>query len=229
MASQYFSLNENVSGGFVVPCATEEAVEELKKKELPLRYNWWLWEQMMQQDNKGGAQYSDATKKVKSFASVQEFWQVWNHLPQPSELLNHNRLVREDTEGVHIVDALMVFRDGIKPEWEDKMNQNGGHFQFQLKNTISPGQIDEYWNNLVLGIVGASIEPAHLITGLRLVDKLYAARGQPHIRIEIWYSTDDQPQVQTLKRNVENCMMTKSDGSLGTPLPKCEVKSHNAK
>ena len=36
-----------------------------------------------------------------------------------------------------------VFRDGIKPEWEDKMNQNGGHFQFQLKNTISPGQIDE--------------------------------------------------------------------------------------
>ena len=36
-----------------------------------------------------------------------------------------------------------VFRDGIKPEWEDKMNQNGGHFQFQLKNSITPGQIDE--------------------------------------------------------------------------------------
>ena len=33
-------------------------------------------------------------------------------------------------------------------------------------------QVDEYWNNLVLGMIGATIEPANMITGLRLVDKL---------------------------------------------------------
>jgi translation initiation factor 4E len=224
---QYFSLNEQVAGGYAVPCATQESAEELQKKELPLRYTWILWEQMMQQDNKGGAQYSDATKKVKSFSTVQEFWQVWNHLPQPSELLNHNRLVREDSDGVHVVDALMIFREGVKPEWEDKMNAHGGHFQFQLKNNLPAGQIDEYWNNLVLGVIGASIDPAHLITGLRLVDKLYAMRGTPALRIEVWFTNDDQAQVQTLRRNVENCMMTKADGSVGAPLPKCEVKSHS--
>merc|ERR1719265_2101283 len=153
MTEQYFSLNDSASGGYVVPPVGPEAQEELQKDDLPLRDNWWLWEQTMQQDNKasGQAQYSDNTKKVKSFSTVQEFWQVWNHLPQPSELVNHNRLVREDGDGVHVVDALMVFRDGINPEWEDSMNANGGHFQFQLKTNMPAGQIDEYWNNLVLG------------------------------------------------------------------------------
>merc|ERR1711964_738680 len=118
--------------------------------------------------------------------------------------------------------------DGIKPEWEDKMNSHGGHFQFQLKNNLPAGQIDEYWNNLVLGVIGASIEPARLITGLRLVDKLYANRGTPALRIEVWYTNDDAANVQTLKRNVEACMTTKYDGTAGSaPMPKCEVKSHN--
>merc|ERR1712216_946259 len=122
----------------------------------------------------------------------------------------------------------MIFREGIKPEWEDKMNANGGHFQFQLKNSLPPGQIDEYWNNLVLGMVGASIEPAHLITGIRLVDKLYAQRGTPALRIEVWFTNEEPAGVNSLRKHVENAMTHKVDGSQG-PLPKCDIKSHHAK
>merc|ERR1711964_571789 len=163
----------------------------------------------------------------KEFNTVQDFWRIWNHLPQPSELLQHNRLVREDGDGVHIVDALMIFREGIKPEWDDKANANGGHFQFQLKNNLPSGQIDEYWNNLVFGVIGASIEPAHLITGLRLVDKLYVARGTPALRIEVWYSHADTNEVQSLRKTIESCMVTKVDGQAGIA-PKTEVKSHSS-
>ena len=76
----------------------------------------------------------------------------------------------------------MIFRDNIRPEWEDRMNEKGGHFQFQLKPNVGGGQIDEYWNNLVLGMIGATIEPANMITGVRLVDKLSGPRAANVIR-----------------------------------------------
>lgn len=34
----------------------------------------------------------------------------------------------------------MIFRDNVRPEWEDKLNATGGHFQFQLKPNVGGGQ-----------------------------------------------------------------------------------------
>merc|ERR1712039_145142 len=130
--------------------------------------------------------------------------------------------------GLHVIDALMIFRDGIRPEWEDKTNATGGHFQYQLKPNSGGGQIDEYWNNLVLGLVGSTIEPAQMITGVRLVDKLSGPRAAGVVRVEVWFSNyDDTQAVSALKKNVEKCMATRLDGSLGH-LPKGETKSHHA-
>ena len=78
----------------------------------------------------------------------------------------------------------MNFRAGVKLEWGDKLNANGGHFQFQLKPNVGGGQIDEYRNNLVLGIIGATIEPANMIKGIRLVDKLSGPRSANAVRLE---------------------------------------------
>merc|ERR550532_1520695 len=132
------------------------------------------------------AQYSDATHRVASFNTVKGFWKYWNHLPQPSELLDGKKFVREVAGTRSVVDALMVFREGIKPEWEDEVNAGGGHFQFQLKPGLGGGSVDEYWNNIVLGMIGGTIEPAEMITGIRLVDKLNQAKSA--IRIEVWFS-----------------------------------------
>merc|ERR1711948_40856 len=164
---------------------------------------------------------------VSSFASVQEFWKLWNHMPQPSELLEQKRMVREQPDGLHVIDAIMIFRENIRPEWEDKMNSTGGHFQYQLKPNSGGGQIDEYWNNLVLGMIGATIEPANMITGVRLVDKLSGPRAANVIRLEVWFSNyEDTQAVNTLKRNIEKCMGTRLDGTQGQA-PRGETKSHN--
>jgi len=222
----FLSFNEGINANLKFNTADSEESEEMLKKDLPLRYTWSIWEQIMQSTDKS-AQYSDATHKVASFATVQEFWKLWNHMPQPSELLEQKRMVREQPDGLHVIDAIMIFRDNIRPEWEDKMNANGGHFQFQLKPAVGGGQVDEYWNNLVLGMIGATIEPANMITGVRLVDKLSGPRAANVIRLEVWFSNyDDQGAVQTLKKNVEKCMAMRLDGSAGQA-PKCEVKAHH--
>jgi|Transcript_116766 translation initiation factor 4E len=221
----YLSFNDSFNSNLKFTTDNADESEEMIKKDLPLRYPWAIWEQIMQSSDKA-SQYSDATHKVAQFTTVQEFWKLWNHMPQPSELLEQKRMVREQPDGLHVIDAIMIFRENIRPEWEDKLNANGGHFQFQLKPNIGGGQIDEYWNNLVLGMIGATLDPADMITGIRLVDKLSGPRAANVIRLEIWFTNiDDTSQVNLLKKNIEKCMATRLDGSVGTA-PKCETKSH---
>jgi len=222
------SFNTKISpnlSGYQAPSPAE--LEDMKSKDPALRYTWTIWEQIMQTDQKA-SQYSDATHRVASFSTVKGFWKYWNHLPQPSQLLDGKKFVREQGEQRNVVDALMVFRDGIKPEWEDAVNQTGGHFQYQLKTSLGGGTIDEYWNNLVLGIIGGTIEPADMITGVRLVDKLSQARTAS-VRIEVWFSNfDDAAKVNLLEESLTKCMTTGLDGRVtgNAQWGKTERKSH---
>lgn len=198
---------------------------------LPLQYCWHIWEQVVNDTKNQSTQndYSENTKALAKFDTVQKFWQLWYHMPQPSELLNQKRMVRECQDGVrHDVDALMIFREGIKPMWEDPCNCNGGHFEYRLRqgHLISGSQIDEYWNNLVLGLVGSTIDNCHLITGVRLVDKLSNTRGGC-IRIEVWFSAcDSERTIDELWKSVDKCMATKLDGTAGVA-PKSDKKMHS--
>mmetsp|Transcript_29964 Transcript_29964/g.95624 ORF Transcript_29964/g.95624 Transcript_29964/m.95624 type:complete len:239 (-) Transcript_29964:123-839(-) len=213
-SAQFLSFNSRISPGvaaYQTPSPAE--LEDMKSKDPALRYTWTIWEQIMQSTDAKAAQYSDATHRVASFSTVKGFWKYWNHLPQPSELLDGKKFVRETADSRSVVDALMVFREGIKPEWEDAVNASGGHFQFQLKASLGGGTIDEYWNNIVLGMIGGTIEPAEMITGVRLVDKLSQQRSAS-IRIEVWFSNfDDTEKVDLLQRNMEKCMTTRLDGT----------------
>lgn len=229
-APQFLSFNSKISpgmGSYQAPTPAE--LEEMKSKDPPLRYTWTIWEQIMQPNDAKAAQYSDATHRVASFGTVKQFWKYWNHLPQPSELLEGKKFVRETAESKSVVDALMVFREGIKPEWEDAVNASGGHFQFQLKAALGGGVIDEYWNNIVLGMVGGTIEPSEMITGARLVDK--TQQRMAFVRVEVWFSTfDDTEKVDLLQKNLERCMTTRLDGCSSAPAAwgKTERKPHAA-
>eukprot|EP00812_Abedinium_dasypus_P009986 NODE_3635_length_760_cov_789.156028.p2 GENE.NODE_3635_length_760_cov_789.156028~~NODE_3635_length_760_cov_789.156028.p2 ORF type:complete len:212 (+),score=73.57 NODE_3635_length_760_cov_789.156028:3-638(+) len=207
--------------------------EEMKTKDPSLRYIWWIWEQVAQPKEVKGSQsqYSEAMRRVASFSTVKGFWRYWNHIPQPSELLEGKKLTRESGSTKNLVDALMIFREGIRPEWEDPTNLRGGHFLLTLRPNIAGGSADEHWNNIVLGVVGGSIEPAEMITGVRLVDKLGQQR-QAALRVEVWFSAhfDDADKVDRLQRSLEKCLCTRLDGSQSnswaTGVGKIDRKSH---
>lgn len=202
----------------------------MRAKDRPLDSAWTLWEQISMADVKSD-KYADATRRVGSFNTVTSFWRYWNHLPQPSTLLEGKRFVRESDGCKSVVDGLFLFRDGVKPEWEDSLNASGGHFQFQLRPSLGGAAIDEYWNNIVLGIVGGVIEPANMITGVRLCDKLPQVKN-PAIRIEVWFSNfADTASVQQLQDSLEKCMATRLDGTSSRigEWGKTDVKSHKPK
>jgi len=228
----YLSFNTKISPGLASYQAPSPAeLEDMKTKDPSLRHTYAIWEQIMQSADAKSTQYSDATHRVASFSTVKGFWKFWNHLPQPSELIDGKKFVRETAESRSVVDALMVFREGIKPEWEDPVNTGGGHFQFQLRPALGGGAVDEYWNNIVLGMIGGTIEPADMITGVRLVDKLNQPRNAS-VRIEVWFSNfDDTEKVDLLQRNLEKCMTTRLDGthSNASNWGKTDKKSHKSK
>lgn len=227
MAQQFLSFNEQFNGrsNFAIPDDDDEAIIEALREPMKLKDNWQLWEQVVVE---GKEKYTDATRKVTKFNTVQEFWSIWNGLPQPSELLEQKRIMRDQASGQAVaIDAIMIFKEGIAPEWEHPANANGGHFQIQLKPQVGGGQIDEYWNNVVIAMVGGTLEPSEMITGIRLVDKLSGPKVQNAIRIELWFTRyHDTTAVTLLKKNFEKCMCTKVDGSQSASGPKPDLKQH---
>jgi len=230
MANQFLSFNEAISGrgSFGLDEDTDDSVIEALQEPMKLKDNWVLWEQVGQEGGKAGGY---APNRVAPFNTVQDFWGIWNGIPQPSELLESKRIMREQRNGTPVaIDAIMIFKEGIKPEWEDEKNACGGHFQIQLRPNVGGGQIDEYWNNLVLAMIGGVLEPSELITGIRLVDKLSGPKVANAIRIELWFTKyQDTPAVNLLRKNFENCMSLKVDGSRSSAAAcKPDTKPHSS-
>lgn len=231
MAQQFLSFNDSIGGHADLGLRQEddERVAEAMREPMRLRDTWVLWEQVVAEDTKSKS-YSDAMRKVTKFNTVQEFWQIWNGIPQPSELLEQRRIERQQANGRSVgIDAIMIFKDGIAPEWEDKVNATGGHLQLQLKPNVGGGQIDEYWNNLVIGMIGGTLDQSDMITGVRLVDKMGGSKMAGAIRIELWFARfKDTSAVDALKKNFDRCLGMRLDGSQNYNLPKPDMKAHTS-
>lgn len=210
----YSSFAENEPGG--------------RKVKFPTA--WCLWEKPVgNHSSNDHDHYSSAMRCLCRITNVEEFWRYWLCVPQPGELLEGKHFVRDIGNGeLTVIDTLMLFREGVRPEWEDAANASGGHFQFMFKPaSVNGSLIDEYWNNLAMGICGGTIEPRDQITGIRLLDKTSAGRNSC-IRIEVWFKDySNQEAVHALRQGVESCMAKRIDGSIGNP-PKAEIKSHSS-
>ena len=72
----FLSFNPNNETALKFAAEDIDEKDELLKKDLPLRYTWAIWEQIMQSSDGKAAQYSDATHKVASYSTVQDFWKL---------------------------------------------------------------------------------------------------------------------------------------------------------
>ena len=85
------------------------------------------------------------------------------------------------------VGTIMLFKHGIKPEWEDKANQNGGGFKYQLRGE-SVDEICKIWEMMILALVSGEIPHQDKLCGVRLLEK------NSKRRMEFWvgYPTADE-------------------------------------
>ena len=80
--------------------------------------------------------YEKMLKKIASFSTVEGFWRVYGHMNRPAEI-------------PYLTDV-HVFRDNIKPVWEDPANKGGGKLVIKVKKGLG----SRYWEMLLLAMVG---------------------------------------------------------------------------
>ena len=88
-----------------------------------------------------GTAYEAGLTAIGTFGTVQAFCRLHNWTKRPSRMgLNEN---------VHL------FKDGIRPMWEDERNKHGGKWVLQVENGRKE-EIDRFWTWLCLALVRLS-------------------------------------------------------------------------
>ncbi|RMJ23796.1 Translation initiation factor [Aspergillus sp. HF37] len=102
-------------------------------REHPLKSTWVIW---YRPPTPKYSDYEKSTVPLASISSVENFWTVYSHLKRPSLLPT--------------VSDYHIFRNGVRPVWEDEANKRGGKWVVRLKKGVA----DRYWEDLLLAIVG---------------------------------------------------------------------------
>jgi translation initiation factor 4E len=128
--------------------------------------------------------YASSIKEIASFATVEHFWNVYNHLQRPGHL-------DPPTD-------LFLFRRGVQPMWEDEANAAGGRLSLRLRK----GYASRAFEDLALCAIGEQFELPDFVCGITC-----SVRFQDDV-LSIWVRAADNPQAiaavaSTAKRSIE--------------------------
>jgi translation initiation factor 4E len=144
----------------------------------PLHNKWTMWF-TGPAATKGKARedstkhWQSAVKKILDFDTVEAFWGLFNNLQPPSLLANKN--------------DYHVFKDGIRPEWEDKANDKGGKWQLEYQNKED---LNRAWTYVVLAMIGEQFEDSDEICGA-----VVSIRPK-RCRLALWTRNSNNEQAQ---------------------------------
>src|SRR5579862_5681029 len=82
-------------------------------EELELPQYWTFW--YLIRPSRGALQstnYEHALHSIATICSAEDFWSLYGHLCRPADLPTNS--------------DYQVFREGVKPTWEDSTNSEGG-------------------------------------------------------------------------------------------------------
>lgn len=110
------------------------------------------------------------------------------------------------------IGGFCLFKKGIKPEWEDPCNNQGS--ELTCRNVRSLDYADVYWENLVLGIIGETIDDGDEICGCRIVNK---TTSKLTMKIEVWLRSRNTDMVDKLKVRLLDAISEPGLPSRGLP------------
>jgi len=159
-----------------------------------LESEWVIWEHRA--PDKNSKSYEDNMAKVCEVATIEDFWRAFNNIPKPSQIFYDGKTRKKFA--TRTVESFSMFKKNIKPEWEDPQNRTGA--EWFCRKMFPAQQLDEFWRDLVLGMIGETIDPADDICGARVVDKSTGTRQL--YRLELWFKRKEQPVADELLKRM---------------------------
>jgi len=106
----------------------------------PLEYNWSFWFFK----NTKSQEWEENLVLLTTVSYVEEFWSVYHYL-KPVECLS---------DGCDF----MLFKQGIRPCWEDEQNVNGGRWVTCVNKSQNLSLLSDLWRNSLLTLIGSSYD-----------------------------------------------------------------------
>jgi len=113
----------------------------------PLEHSWTFWFDNPSAKSKQAA-WGSSLRPIYTFATVEEFWSVYNNIHHPSKL-------------GHGAD-FYCFKHKIEPKWEDPVCANGGKWTITFFNR---GRSDTFWLYTLLAMIGEQFDHGDEICG----------------------------------------------------------------
>ncbi|XP_026472953.1 eukaryotic translation initiation factor 4E-like isoform X2 [Ctenocephalides felis] len=113
----------------------------------PLQHTWTLW--YYEHDRQ--KTWEENQREITSFNTVEDFWSVYNHIKMASEL-------RQGCD-------YSLFKQGIRPMWEDEANKRGGRWAINLDKKQRINDLDRFWLDTLLCMIGEAFENSEDICG----------------------------------------------------------------
>ncbi|RWS11402.1 initiation factor 4E-like protein [Dinothrombium tinctorium] len=143
--------------------ASKSGDESSNEEEHKLQYCYCLWFSRRPPGKLTNPQtYDQNLKIIGTFDTVEKFWNVYSHVVRPNALSGHL--------------DFHLFKEGIKPMWEDEANREGGKWIVRLRK----GLASRCWENLILAILGEQF-----MVGGEICGAVVSIRFQEDI-ISVW-------------------------------------------
>lgn len=111
-----------------------------------------------------------------------------------------------------------LFRQGVKPEWEDPANAKGGRWAYISPKNMDRAKFDEYWLNTVLpndylqqaiALIGEVFDKSELVTGF-----VVSIRKRED-RFQIWTKNTDNATIESMGKEWKKAINMPDDSTVG--------------
>jgi len=184
----------------------------------PLYSKWVLWFDNASKQNKA-KDWNEQLQEVMTFESVEEFWGLYNNIVPPSHIATNSNYY--------------LFKNGIKPAWEDPANTDGGKWAIQLPRDKNRETIDKYWLYTMLAAIGETFEtpygqaPTPEMPFTDEVTGVIVSSRKAFYRISIWTrSSDTKAKVEDIGKHFKLGVLGFTGKITGGYTSEVEFQSH---
>ena len=136
--------------------------------------------------------YESQVKKIAEFDTIEDFWGIFQHLRKP--------------DSCHAGIEYFMFKEPIKPMWEDENNKNGGRFSIKLKH----GYTTIIWEEMIFALIGGILpkEMKEQINGIVVTSR------REFNTLQIWFKNYDEKITEDLERCIRDLLVIQDEVKL---------------